>query len=130
MVSSSKRAVIAILLALALLDIWAYSAIAQASLPLPPPPLLQGLPELPSADPSSGEIQPIESTTPAQQNATTGTAENQLQPFAQPAIDALQQGQPAPPTAIELLSRIDRLDNKVANLEEQIRLIPNHRYPE
>lgn len=135
MVSASKRAVIAILALLAVINIWTYSAMAQASLPLPPPPLLQGLPELPSANPASSGIQPIEGTPPAQPAIETPP---EITPIVAPAvtvfsqqqaIDTSQQGQPAPPSAIELLGRIDRLDNKVANLEEQIRMIPQPQIP-
>jgi len=160
-----------ILALLAVMNIWAYQAMAQASMPLPPPPLLQGLPELPSANPASSEIQPIEGTpqsasspgTPpnespeptSNQPASVGSADNSIQSIIPPVIEPIayssaitpidgsissqpshqsstegqQQGQPAPPTTVELLSRIDRLDNKVANLEEQLRNIPQPQIP-
>ena len=146
MVRFNTKILISVLLILSIIDVWAYGASAQVSLPLPPPPLLQGVPQLPappgepSAAPTLNPAAPngpespttIEGSLPPNPEVNPAANPPSSQPAPttpiQPLIPA-PAGQTGGPSLLELEGMIGRLDNRLANLEEQTREGPQGQIP-
>lgn len=173
---SRARNILLLIVVLALFDVWAYGASAQASIPGPAPPLLQGIPVLPSpgdlkasseaipeppaeaaieasAQPSAEEKKPEEGLNsapvpkaapsepaPIELGAQSPTPNTSAQSADKPLVQPIEQNQLPSlqpialgggngPTSIELAGKIDRLETRIASVEEEIKSIPQTQVP-